>query len=322
MEGSELERLIDQAIPKQQALKLDASAYRALIAPGGSLLQDATSVRSLLYYLWIIRRFLIARIPVYLLNQGIGPLNSWVADIFTPRYLRRVTMLSMRDQDSFVWAQGKRILAAHPELYLASDPMLAPPFAVETATGMQPSTQEGYALVIAKPTRDLPHPGDETSEEKALAVLIRQIRRTTGHQVLVTGLHEHQDRGFCERAAAQASECASYQALPEGAGSYNALLALIAGAKLVLSYRLHGLVSAVAYGVPAMGVAYDPKIIAFCMESALPYCFPATVHEDAAQQDLRRLWRDRAEVIDVLTERRQSMLKRLQAAEERFNALW
>lgn len=321
-EGAALKSLIGQAIPKRQALKTDAKAYRALIAPGGSLLQDATSVRSLLYYLWIIRRFGSARIPVYLLNQGIGPLNSWVADFFTPRYLASVNLLSLRDQESFNWAQGRRKLSAHSELYLACDPMLDPPFAPDATAEIRQHVEIGYALVIAKPTRDLPHAGDQTSEEEALAILIRQIRRTTGCSVLITGLHEGQDREFCERTAAQCRDSAAYFELPAGTGRYNALLALIAGAKMVLSYRLHGLVSAVAYGVPAMGVAYDPKIIAFCLESALPYCFPATVHEDPTRQDLRRLWQDREEVVEVMAEQRQKMLGRLRAVEERFNAVW
>ena len=42
------------------------------MAPGGSLLQDTTSLRSLLFYLWAIRRFAAAAVPVFLLNQGLG----------------------------------------------------------------------------------------------------------------------------------------------------------------------------------------------------------------------------------------------------------
>jgi polysaccharide pyruvyl transferase CsaB len=321
-EGAELRGLIGEAIPKRDVLKIDPSSYTALIAPGGSLLQDATSVRSLLYYLWVIRRFLVARKPVFLMNQGIGPLNSWVADFFTPRYLRAVTMLSLRDQDSFDWAQEKRILASHPQLYLACDPMLDPPFTAKRPVFLDEEGDGGYALVIAKPTRDLPHPGDQTTEEEALASLIRQVRRTTGGHVVITGLHSDQDQAFCERTAERARDCASYIALPEEPGRFNVLLGLIAGAQLVVSYRLHGLITAAAYGVPALGVAYDPKIMSFCMEAALPYCFPATVHEDSAHQDLRRLWQDREEVVEIMCARLQAMLSRLRTAEERFDALW
>ena len=39
---------------------------------------------------------------------------------------------------------------------------------------------------------------------------------------------------------------------------------------LVLSVRLHGLILAVRGGVPAVGIAYDPKVSAFCREAGIP----------------------------------------------------
>ena len=44
-----------------------------LISGGGSLLQDATSLRSLVYYLWIVRMALSMRVPVMFYAQGMGP---------------------------------------------------------------------------------------------------------------------------------------------------------------------------------------------------------------------------------------------------------
>jgi polysaccharide pyruvyl transferase CsaB len=322
-EGAALRGLVNATVAKREALRLAAGEYRALIAPGGSLLQDATSVRSLAYYLWIIRKFIVARQPVFLLNQGLGPLSSWLAFYFTPRYVRGATLVTLRDQDSYNWVLSRGLKKSRAEFLLACDPMLKPLFSpVKPPAASLGAGGEAYALVIAKPTRDLPHPGDDTPEEDALGQLIRQARRTTGARVIVAALHVGQDRQFCRQAAAAAGDGAANWELPDGEDRYNRLLGLIAGAELVISYRLHGLVCAAAYGVPALGVAYDPKIISFCNEMALPYCFPATVHEDTAQQDLRRLWQDRAEVAEVMAERRARMLAAHQAAEDRFDELW
>ena len=91
---------------------------------------------------------------------------------------------------------------------------------------------------------------------------------------------------------------------------------------MVISYRLHGLVSAAAYGVPAMGVAYDPKVSAFCNEIGYPHCYPATVHSELTTTDISRLWQERHEVELAVAESRTKMLSRLAKAEEEFHALW
>ena len=48
------------------------------------------------------------------------------------------------------------------------------------------------------------------------------------------------------------------------------VLQFIAGAKLVVGMRLHFLILAVLFNVPAIGIAYDPKVRAFCRKLKLP----------------------------------------------------
>src|SRR5690606_4828671 len=97
--------MISSRIPQQQGLKLNPRDYQALVVPGGSLLQDSSSVKSLLYYLWFIRRFTQSPCRVMLLNQGIGPVSSWLGSMLTPFVLRGCDLLSLRDEQSFDWTQ-------------------------------------------------------------------------------------------------------------------------------------------------------------------------------------------------------------------------
>ena len=46
-----------------------------LISGGGSLLQDVTSGRSIIYYLMIIKAALVMGKKVFIYSQGIGPIN-------------------------------------------------------------------------------------------------------------------------------------------------------------------------------------------------------------------------------------------------------
>ena len=48
-------------------------------------------------------------------------------------------------------------------------------------------------------------------------------------------------------------------------------LALLAGARLAVGMRLHFLLLAVLWYVPAIGLAYDPKVAIFCRRFGLPY---------------------------------------------------
>lgn len=72
-----------------------------LISGGGSLLQDVTSVKSLIYYLVIIAIGLFLRKKVIIFAQGIGPINSMAGKILTKQLLKHCTYISVRDEKSY-----------------------------------------------------------------------------------------------------------------------------------------------------------------------------------------------------------------------------
>lgn len=321
VEHGRLKPLLGRLIPKQEALKLDPRGYCALLAPGGSLLQDASSLKSLLYYLLVIRRFTRAGVPVLLQNQGLGPLTSLTARLATPYVLRSTRCLSLRDEQSYAWARSQRALARHQALHLSCDPVLSgslQPYPESSALAGLPA---GYFLVLPRVTGDLPYPGDPTTEPEALAKLIDAARRSSGLTPLLLPLHYKHDYPFCQATAAESS---GVQVLDPSADrhSFSAIWQAISGAQLVISYRLHGLVCAAAHGIPALGVAYDPKVSAFCDELGYPYCFPATVHETDALRDIERLWRERDAVRQEAAERRAQLLERLAGCEAQAGELW
>ena len=97
---------------------------------------------------------------------------------------------------------------------------------------------------------------------------------------------------------------------------------MLAAAKLVISYRLHGLVSAAAGPRLGFGVAYDPKVTALCGELAMPYCFPATVHEEQTMMDFARYWRERDEAAEITNDKAAECVARHRACEELFDEMW
>lgn len=71
-----------------------------LISGGGSLLQDVTSVNSLLYYLFIISMALLLRKKVIIFAQGLGPINNKFVAMLTKLVLKRCSLVTVRDRKS------------------------------------------------------------------------------------------------------------------------------------------------------------------------------------------------------------------------------
>jgi polysaccharide pyruvyl transferase CsaB len=322
IEQPQLVPLIDRVLTREAALRVDPREYTSLIAPGGSLLQDSTSLRSLLYYLWLIRKFTSARKAVYLLHQGLGPFHSFTARTVTPRVLRSCRYIACRDSDSFAWANARGRLAAHPELHDSADPILSGRLTVDPSAGEEWQLPNQYVLVLPKPTGDLPSPIDPTPEATALSQLLQAASQATGLPILLLPLHHARDAAFAEATASLVQGSRVLAPLPVTSANGTAIWSALARASLVISYRLHGVIAAAAHGVPALGVAYDPKVESCCESLGLPYCYPATVHEPIALADIGQLWAQRSEVTRAMLEQRAQLLAKLMSAEQRYEELW
>lgn len=71
-----------------------------LISGGGSLLQDVTSIKSLIYYLFIIALAIFFNKKVIIFAQGIGPVNNYFAQIIVRNILKLCTIVTVRDESS------------------------------------------------------------------------------------------------------------------------------------------------------------------------------------------------------------------------------
>lgn len=72
-----------------------------LISGGGSLLQDVTSLKSLIYYALIIGLGIVFDKKVIIFAQGIGPINNKFAQIIVKTLLKQCAYVSVRDINSF-----------------------------------------------------------------------------------------------------------------------------------------------------------------------------------------------------------------------------
>lgn len=280
-------------VNKRQLIMGALDDYAALVAPGGSLLQDATSVRSLLYYLWVIHRFSSLGKPVFLLNQGLGPVSSFFGHYALRHVITGVNFISLRDEDSLRLLNKYVQARAKTRVMLSSDPLVIP----LGATGIRPTAPE-YLLLIPKETRDLPYPGDPIPEPQAVARFIDHASRESGLPVKLLAFHAGQDADYC-RLVATASGAEPLQ-LELGADGVADYYRVFSRAGAVISYRLHGLITSASLHIPAFGVAYDRKIVSFSDAFSLPYCYPAYIHTTQTHDDFSRLWASHDEIKPIL----------------------
>ncbi|MCP9800565.1 polysaccharide pyruvyl transferase CsaB [Synechococcus sp. RedBA-s] len=226
-----------------------------LVLGGGSLLQDATSFRSLLYYAALIISARLQGKPVLLWGQGLGPLRRRRSRLLVRRLLNLVQASSWRDP-------GSAALAAawgRPG-QLGSDPVWS--LATRRWHG-----QGGPLVLCWRPTPLL-----EGERWRPLLEALDAVAAAADREVIWLPFHRDQDRGLLASLDRQglvprrlAQRCREeLVATPEEA------MEIFSGASLVLSMRLHGLIVAALAGAPLVALSYDPKVRAAAQALACP----------------------------------------------------
>ncbi len=82
-----------------------------LISGGGSLLQDTTSIKSLVYYLGIIFLALLFGKKIIIFAQGIGPVQNKLMALLTFYLLKKTDYITVRDEKSLKLLNDKGINA-------------------------------------------------------------------------------------------------------------------------------------------------------------------------------------------------------------------
>lgn len=219
---------------------------RLLISGGGSLFQDTTSRRSLFYYTTLIRIANVFGVRVFVYANGIGPLAKCKS---VQAALRCADVISVRDPDSFyaVLAMGidceKVFLRADPVFLLSPAVASAPPAA----------TEKPYFVVSLRTCCN-----GKIEEE----VVVRTCRalKERGLEPVFVSMQDTFDREVCLRVCRR---CGGVMADKMSVPDFTAFLA---GARFVISMRLHCILLAALSGTPAIALSYDCKI-----DSAMEY---------------------------------------------------
>lgn len=225
----------------------------ALISGGGSLLQDATGVATIPYYLGIMKLAQWLGKATFVYAQGVGPIGRRLFMPMVRHVFKHSAYISVRDEGSAQLLQ--RIGLGSATVSVVPDPVMGFPLLQREA----PST--GDAPVIGVAVRFW------RSDRHELAQLADALSRLAAHRRVRLRLlpfhppyDEEASSYVLERLAPGARADAS---IVHGVDSPLAMLEQVAGCDLLIAMRLHALIYAATQHVPMLGISYDPKIDQF-----------------------------------------------------------
>lgn len=240
--------------------------YRALkdsdllISGGGSLLQDVTGIKSLLYYLGVI--WLAQRLgkPVFFYAQGIGPVKSWLGRLAMRLVVNKVNYITVRDESSRQDLEEMKI--NRPGIRVTADPVLGlEQKFVDEKIGRTILGEVGLDLSIERKLV-----GVSVREWQGLADYKRVVAEVcdkltrVGYQVVFLPMHYPDDLKVSEEVVELMEQPA---VVLSQRYSVVEMASLIANMDLLIGMRLHALILAAVMHVPPVAVSYDPKIDRF-----------------------------------------------------------
>ena len=266
---------------------------KLLVSGGGSLLQDATSTKSLMYYAGVIRLAHFFRVPTAILANGIGPLTKRANRRRAVKAALCADSISVRDPASAKELTEMGVPAER--IRVTADPVLGAP-APEAVPAEKP-----YLAVSVRETAD---GRSSAAAEAVLAEALTAFARSEARRIVLMPMQEEYDTAVCRRTAERLRSAGADAVLCEDNSAEN-LRRVIAGAECVVSMRLHGLIFAFSAGTPSLALSYDPKIDALMdYFGEADRVLPAFETDAAAlTAALTRLWQDREAVSQAILRR-------------------
>lgn len=248
-------------------IKKELKKSRLLVFGGGSLLQDATSLRSLIFYAWVLRTAERTGCPSVIWG-GVGPLTTRTARRIAARAVRRTDAVYARDSAAaaeFLSLGARRVIPARDPAADTKPEDIPPELEKMLPCGR-------YIAFFPRSIAALRRPGGKRTGKKADDALFSALtgaaqRLADGHETVpVFAAMSPEDDAVCRRMA----DATGGRAILAGTLTPGGLVTLAAGADAVIAVRLHAAIFACSAGVPTVIVDHDPKTAGFAADAHIP----------------------------------------------------
>lgn len=231
-----------------------------LISGGGSLVQDATSSKSLFYYLGIIKLAGLCGTKVMIYANGVGPVtrrfNKWLTGVV----LNKVDHITLREPDSA--GELKNLGVTVPEITVTADPALN--LLPGCDGGDIKQKLFGEKKVIAVSLRNWKSFDKNTIQATSE---FTEYFEKKGYSVFLLPMQYSADWDIC-RAVSERTGCFI---LPDEY-SVDQITGLLSCCEAVVGMRLHSVIYAAASEARCVGIVYDPKVESFMKYIGQDFC--------------------------------------------------
>ncbi len=224
----------------------------ALVFPGGSIFQDATSVASVFYYEKLVSMAKKAGKKVLLLGQGVGPLNNFLAKRQALKAFNAADAVTVRDPGAL---QALKDLGyRRPATVTADSAFLLPPPAAS-------SESDGFNVGSMKTVGLAPRPVREKGRDVSslFGEFSRLLYQSGSMPVLITMDRIEDTPLIDEISKKQGGKVPDLRRL----SSPMQIQQRLSRMESVVAMRLHAGILAATVGVPALMISYDPKITGY-----------------------------------------------------------
>ena len=238
-------------------IKKELKRSHLFIFGGGSLIQDVTSDKSLWYYLNILKLAISTKIPVMLYANGIGPVNKKKNRDSVAKILNKVDVITLRDEASLDTVKDMGVLT---DVTVTADPAL---------------TMEG---LDACKVRELLRDENIPDGENFIGISIRDWKDCNEDfwKEVAQGVDEickkyclsplwiplkHPDDVEMSKKVQSKMDTKGY--ILEKSYTAEEIVGITGFCKFVIGMRLHSLIYSASCKVPAISIAYDPKVSGF-----------------------------------------------------------
>ncbi|CAN7151173.1 polysaccharide pyruvyl transferase CsaB [Paenibacillus sp. LjRoot153] len=273
-QGIQIEPIVLSANPEKTTAMYGVKAYHrmkpglllralresdGLISGGGSLLQDATSSKTIPYYLAVLKIAQWLGKPTFIYSQGIGPVSrpmfyGWIRSVF-----KRCAFVSVRDTESADLLGKMRL--PRERITVVPDPVMGLPLR-DGGDG----APDGGAPTVAVRTIGVSVRfwNEDRSELEALARSLQELLAArTDVQLRFLPFHLPSDEVASQFVIDRLGDHGGRAAMVRGITHPQDMLAQVAACDLLIGMRLHSLIYAASQFVPMVGISYDPKIDQF-----------------------------------------------------------
>ncbi len=240
-----------------------------VISGGGSLLQDVTSLKSLVYYSLIIAAGLFFNKKVIIFAQGIGPINNKLARFIIMNLLKQCSLVTVRDEESYNLLNKYGVNAKQ-----VCDPIFSFNINLQTSDGS-----------VGVQLRDFKTMNYNLLNKLALLV----SNYFSDKKIKIFSLQEALDLELCkkfENLLHTVSQDIKTEIVTDN------IINEISSLEYMIGMRFHALLAAIKCGVKTCAINYDIKVEKLAKEAGLPL-ISMDFHENAAEiyskmQNLKR----------------------------------